>query len=213
MPTTYLTDALAKLRQDLQDEDSADYRWTTARLQRAVAKALRAYSAACPLTATATINAVDGQRDYSLAAVTAVVNRPEAILRAEYHYNSTDPTYPTPWRNFEVHDGVLRILDEDAPASGDVIRLYYTTEHTFTDATRTFAPEDEDLLLEGAAAYAMQAYARYTVNRITTDGTAYNDAAEQAKNDLAAWQKKLDARANNTAAADYRPTAWPTDEI
>ena len=57
MPTTYLSDLRNQVRKDLHDEDSSGYRWTDAVLNRHIERALAELSAACPRTATTTINA------------------------------------------------------------------------------------------------------------------------------------------------------------
>jgi hypothetical protein len=186
MPTTYLADLVAKVRIDLHDEDSSDYRWTDAHLQRYIARALREYSAACPLQATTTLSAVEGVRAYSLAALSAITGRPDAISAVECPYDAAAPEYPAKLVHWRVHNDTLYLLEDETPASGDVIRISYTTEHTLSDSTRTYPPDDEDLLALGTAAYAALEREAYAAERITV--------GEQTAQHYAGWGERMLAR-------------------
>jgi hypothetical protein len=212
VPTTYLDDVVAKVRIDLHDEDATAYRWTAATLQRHIAHALADYSLACPLTNTLTIEATDTVRDYALSA-TAVTGRPHAPFAVECPYDADDPEYPAnlvPWR---IIDDVLMLLMDDAPAAGDVIRVWYHTGHTLTNSTRTYPPEDENIIITGAEAYAALDREAYATERITVDADTTKDYYFWGTRKQNEFQKLLAIRSRQTGQSTRTVGTWDTTDI
>ena len=57
----------ARVRNDLHDEDSANYRWTDGELDRHIQRAVRDFSLAYPLEAKTALAATPGSRDISIS--------------------------------------------------------------------------------------------------------------------------------------------------
>src|SRR5919108_6140117 len=87
MPT--IADIRARLRKDLHDEDSANYRWTDGELDRHTQHAVREFSLALPLEAKTALTTTAGSRDLSLSSLTDLV----AIEAVEYPAGLFPPSY------------------------------------------------------------------------------------------------------------------------
>jgi hypothetical protein len=212
MPT-YLADLVAKVRIDLHDEDNTAYRWATTTLQRHIARALREYSAVSPYTAQLTMNATDGVRDYALTAQAAITGRPDAVVAVECPYVAASPHYPPRLVKYRIFANTLSLLVDEPPATGDVIRIWYTTEHTLSDSTRTYPADDEDLLALGAAAYAALERESYSTERITIDDQTQLEYQRWGERSMRQWQYELKARRQNTAQRTDTHTHWDTSGI
>jgi len=86
------------------------------------------------------------------------------VEKVWWDYDSSSPGYPPNWRQFEVWPGsILYIDDDDAPSSGDVVRIWYTKKHTIkgldSATATTVAEEDVTYLVSGAAYFAARARA------------------------------------------------------
>ena len=62
-----------RIRKDLHDEDSQNYRWTDTVLDRHIDHAVRELSFALPREQTATLSTTAGSRDLSLSSLTDLV--------------------------------------------------------------------------------------------------------------------------------------------
>ena len=208
MPTTYLSDLRSQVRKDLHDEESASYRWTDAVLNRHIERALAELSAVWPHTATTTISAGDGTREYDLAEITDLANRPAAILAVEWPYDAAAPAYPPSFVAFRVFANWLYLLSESAPAAGDVLRVWYTLPHVLSESVKTLAPEDEPVIALGAAAYAALERESYAAERITPSGSTVEDYRAWGERALARFQADLaDRRRQWVLAVDGR-VSW-----
>ena len=84
-----------------------------------------------------------------------------AIERVWLDYDSSDPDYRPQWADFEVWPGdVLFINEPTEPQSADVLRIWYTTEHTITDldsaTATTLSDRDVTTLIVGATGLCAQ---------------------------------------------------------
>lgn len=207
MPTTYLSDLRNQVRKDLHDEDSGSYRWTDAVLNRHIERALAELSAASPRTATTTINAGDGVREYDLSLISDLANRPAAVLAVEWPYVAAAPTYPPPFVAFRLFANWLYVLSEQAPAAGDVLRVWYALPHVLSESAKTLATEDEPLLALGAAAYAALEREGYASERITPGAFTAKDYRAWGERAMTRFQDALaDRRRQSALAVDGRVT-------
>jgi hypothetical protein len=152
----------ARVRRDLRDEDSANYRWTDNEVDRHIERAVRELSLAAPLEATANLVTSAGNRDLDVASLTNRVS----IDAVEY------PTalYPTSYAAHSLWANRLTLLIEGAPAAGEAVVVRYSKLHTL-DATSSTLPEAlEDVVATGAAAYAALEWASYATNRVNVGG-------------------------------------------
>jgi hypothetical protein len=159
---TTLTQMVARLRQDLHDEDAANQRWTDSSLLRAVAQAVRAYSLALPLAQKTTLTATFGSRDLDLSALADLV-RVEAV---EWPVDQFPPRYV----RFALWGVTLTMLTPEVPNGAESVRVFWGKLHTLTDATQTVASAHEDVIATGAAAFAAIELANYHINLANTGG-------------------------------------------
>ncbi len=119
---TTLSDIRGRLRTDLHDTDSANYRWTDGELDRHTQRAVREFSLAVPLEAKATLTATPGSRDLSISGLADLV----AIEAVEYPAGHYPPCYV----RYSVWLSTLTMLIDGAPAAADPVAVYYTRLHT-----------------------------------------------------------------------------------
>ena len=162
MPTTLSTIRTA-VRRDLHDEDSANYRWTDTVLDRHIDRAVREFSLAGPLEATATLTTTAGSRDLSLSSLAGLIS----VDAVEYPVG----LYPAAYARFSVWGTILTLLSDSAPAGAESVRLWYSKLHTLDSSTSTLPPALEDLVGTGAAAYAALEWASFATNRVNVGGT------------------------------------------
>lgn len=204
MPT-YLSDLRNLVRKDLHDEDGSSYRWSDAVLDRHIGRALAELSAVSPRTATTTINAGAGVREYDLSLIAGLAGRPEAVVTVEWPYDAAAPAYPANVVPFRVFAGRLYLLVEQAPATGDVIRLGYTLPHVLSESEKTLAADDEPLLALGAAAYAALEREAFAVERITPSGRTAEEYRSWGERAVVRFQAALaDRRQQAVLGADGR---------
>ena len=83
------------------------------------------------------------------------------IERVWLDYDASDPDWRPDWADFQVWPGDVLFIDESIePDSGDVLRIFHTTEQTISgldSATATTLPErDVTTLIVGATGYCAQ---------------------------------------------------------
>ncbi len=208
MPTTYLSDLRNHIRKDLHDEDTDNYRWTDAVLNRHIERALAEFSAAWPRTATTTIAASAGVREYDLSAIADLNNRPTALLAVEWPYSASAPAYPPGFIPFRVFANWLYLLADAAPAAGDVIRVWYALPHLLTESVKTLAPDDEPVVELGAAAYAALERESYAAERITPSGRTAEEYRSWGERALQRFQAQLEDRRRQSVLAVDGRLAW-----
>jgi len=155
-----LTTMIAAVRQDLHDEDAANYRWTDAVLTRHIAHAVAEFSQALPLEDVATIATTPGSRDISISALTTRV----IVEAVEYKVGNFPPTY----QRFSIWKDILTILSDELP-DGSNAKVYYGLVHTMS-TTSTVPTQYDALIALGAAAFALIEWAAYAVNRVNAGG-------------------------------------------
>ena len=126
-------------------------------IDEAIRWALHRYTEVMPNRAIGTITLSSAGREVSLASLTSYIE----VERVWWDYDSSDSAYPPQWRDFEVWPGdILYIDDGDEPASGDVVRIWYTKMQTLNGldgAAVTSLPFDaETMICIGASGYALQ---------------------------------------------------------
>jgi len=126
-------------------------------IDEAIRWALHRYSEVSPDQTIADLTLAASGREVSISSITDYMQ----IQQVWWNYDSTSPTYPPDWRNFEQWPGnILFIKDGDEPQSGDHVRVWYTRMHTLNgldSGTATTFPDDaETLIVTGATGYAAQ---------------------------------------------------------
>jgi hypothetical protein len=173
-----------RVRRDLRDEDSGQYRWTDAALDRHIARAVHEVSLAAPREAAATLTTTAGSRDLSTTTLTSRV----AIEAVEY------PTgqYPPAYVPFTTWGDTLTLLIDSAPLQDEEVRVRYAQLHTL-DATSTTMPDAlHDVVATGAAAYAALEWSSYATNRVNVGGAeTWRNYHTWAQERMASFAKQL----------------------
>src|SRR3990172_9235830 len=151
-----------RVRQDLHDEDPANYRWTSAELDQHIQHAVRELSLAVSQEAKATLTTTAGSRDLSLASLTDMVS----VEAVEYPVNKYPPMYVA----FSLWGSTLTLLVEDTPNGGESVYVYYGKLHTLGTSSSTIPSPLEDLVAVGAGGYAALEWSSFATNRVNVGG-------------------------------------------
>jgi hypothetical protein len=181
---TTIADIRARLRQDLHDQDSANYRWTDAELDRHTQRAVREFGLTLPLEAKATLATTPGSRDLSISTLTDLV----AIEAVEYPVGGYPPVYV----QFSVWLTTLSLLVDGAPAGAESVNVYYTKLHTVDGSGSTLPSRFEDVIAAGAAGYAAVEWSSFATNRVNAGGRdAWREYLAWGQERLAEFQSAL----------------------
>ena len=174
----------ARVRRDLRDEDSANYRWTDNEVDRHIERAVRELSLAAPLEVTASLATTAGSRDLDVAGLANRVS----IDAVEY------PTalYPTSYAAHSVWANTLTLLVDSAPGASEGVVVRYSKLHTLDATSSTLPAALEDVVATGAAAYAALEWASYATNRVNVGGAdAWSHFHTWGAERMAAFHKAL----------------------
>ena len=151
-----------RLRIDLHDEDSSDYRWTDVQLDRHLGRAVRELSGAHPQPDTSTMRTGADGRSVSLASLSDLV-RVEAV---EFPVGENPPSYV----DFRHRGTKLDLVAEEPPGADEPVKVLYGRLHTLDATTSTIPPHLEELVLAGAAGFAAMDLSGHAINSINTGG-------------------------------------------
>jgi len=194
MPTTIAT-IRARVRQDLHDEDSSNYRWADAVLDRHIAHAVAEYSLHAPLEQKSTLQTAAGSRDLSIAALANLVE----VEAVEYPAGQ----YPPKMAPFARWQSVITMDLQSAPAGVEDAHVYWTRTHTLDATSSTIPAAHEDVIAIGAAGYAALDWTSFATNRVNTGGEdvwgRYKAFGESRLRDFRREMQRM-ARANRVRA-------------
>jgi len=126
-------------------------------IDEAIRLALHRYSEVDPDRAITTVTLSEDGREVDISSITDYLQ----VERVWWNYDSDDPGHPPDWRNFELWSGdILWINDGGEPATGDVVRIWYTRLHSLNGldgaSATSFGDDVETLVVVGASGYAAQ---------------------------------------------------------
>lgn len=173
---TVLSDIRLLVRRDLKDEDSSAYRWTDNEVDRHIARALRELSLNIPLYVKTTVATVAGSRDIALASGT-FGNR-TSVEAIEWPQGQ----WPRAFVGFEVNGDTVTIHGPRVP-DGSNCSVHWSKLHTLDGSGSTLLVALEDVLVDGATAYAALAWSSLATNRINLGGP-------QAQRDYERWARE-----------------------
>ena len=133
------------------------YAYGQSDIDEAIRWALHRYSEIDPDQTETDVTLSAAGREVDISSITDYLE----IMRVWWDYDSASPAYPPDWRDFETWPGnILYIKDGSEPASGDVVRVWYTRLRTINGldgaSTTTIRADLETLLVIGATGYAAQ---------------------------------------------------------
>jgi hypothetical protein len=155
-------DIRALVRKDLHDEDSSNYRWTDAVLDRHIDRAAAEYSLHAPREQKTTLTTTAGSRDVSISTLADLID----IAAVEWPTGEFPPRLVgvTRWMTTITLDSV------NAPAGVENVNVYWLKKHTLDGSSSTIPAIHDDVIAAGAAAYAALDWTSFSVNRINTGG-------------------------------------------
>jgi hypothetical protein len=149
----------SRLRTDLKDDPAS--RWTDAVLDRHIARTVSEYGLMRPREQRTLVATANGSRMLDISSLADLV----LIEAIEYPIDK----YPRLFVPFTHFADTCELLIDELP-TGDDVRVYWHSAHTLNGSTSTIRIEDEEIILTGAAAYALLEYAQYGVDRLNLGG-------------------------------------------
>jgi hypothetical protein len=178
-----LAEMLSLVRKDLQDEEVANYRWTDDELKRHIARALKDFSEAIPQEIKEPVSTISASREIDVAALTGRV----MVEAVEYPVGR----FPPAFRRFSFWGDNITLLEGEIPDGSDC-NIYYGKLHELDNTGSTIPEQYEDLVACGACAYAADAMAGYSINRVNTGGQGTTgNWAEWSKEKMTYFRSEL----------------------
>jgi len=195
----------ARLRVDLA-EPSAD-RWTDNDLDRHIQHAVRDLNRVAPRELVDTTFTIPdpASRELDITELAGLTR----VITVEYPVGG----YPRRLRHFELWGSTLTLLTDTMPEAGAPVTVYYTARHTVDSSSSTLPHNLEDLVLLGAAGYALLGYLAATHNRITIgDGRTSEELRAHANDLLMQFRQDLTALKRERHHVVAAGEMWTEDE-
>jgi hypothetical protein len=178
-----LTEIRARVREDLQDTDSQNYRWTGDEVDGAIDRVVMEYSLHAPMEQQTDIATTDGDTELDVSSLSGLLK----IESIEFPIGKT-PKY---LQGFEYWAGKLYMEDE---GDGEDARVRWLKKHALTAQSSTIPTEHEEIIVLGATGYLAMSASAYTVDRATIAGRyATINYKVWGKERLDRYDKKLKA--------------------
>jgi hypothetical protein len=149
-----LTEMRARVREDLQDTDSQNYRWTDDEVDGAIDRVVMEYSLRAPIQQQDDIATTDGDTELDISSLSGLLK----IESVEFPLGQS-PKY---MQHFEYWAGHLYMPDE---GDGGDARVRWLKKHTLTSQTSTIPTEHEEIIVLGATGYLAMSASAATVDR------------------------------------------------
>ena len=178
-----LTEMRARVREDLQDTDAANYRWTDDEVDGAIERVVREFSLAYPLQQQTDITTEDGTAILDISSLTKRLK----VYSVEFPIGQHPPYLQkfTQWMD--------ELYMEDV-GNGDDARVRWGKQHTLDGdpASSTIPEEFEEIIVLGATGYLATSASVYTVDRATIAGRhATINFGKWGQQRLDRYEKKL----------------------
>jgi hypothetical protein len=186
-----------QVRDAIKDQDSNDYYFSNDEVDASIQRVLCDYTSVFP---SVTSLAQDGNDSDSRFAFTPPTDYLYA-LAVEHPVDANPPR----WRKFYEESRGSVVVYGDTPAAGTGnVRIWYARAHMLT-GTWSICPEDESLVVLGAAGYLATAAARHATSRLNVSPTAASDLKQLGKDLLAEFDRRL----NPLRGRAIGPKWWP----
>ena len=154
-----LTEMRARVREDLQNTDSQNYRWTDDEVDGAIQRVVTEYSLHAPIEQQDDIATTDGDTELDISTLAGLLK----IESIEFPIGQT-PKY---MQRTEYWAGHLYIEDE---GDGEDARVRWLKRHTLDTQSTTIPTEHEEIIVLGATGYLAMSASAYTVDRASIAG-------------------------------------------
>jgi len=154
-----LIEMRARVREDLQDTDSQNYRWTDDEVDGAIQRAVAEYSLRAPIEQQDDIATTDGDTELDISGLSGLL----VIKSVEFPIGQS-PRY---YRRTEYWAGHLYMDDE---GDGEDARVRWLKRHTLDAGSTTVPAGHEEIIVLGATGYLAMSASAYTVDRASIAG-------------------------------------------
>ncbi len=154
-----LVEMRARVRQDLQDEDPADYHWTDDQIDGAILRAATEYSNVRPIEQEDDIVTTANDRELDVSGLTDLIR----VVSIEFPIGYREPHY----QRFSFYAGKVHMIDL---GTGEDARVRWHRKHTLDAVSSTIPVEHDEIVILGATGYLAKSAAAYTVDRASIAG-------------------------------------------
>jgi len=189
-----LTEMRARVREDLQDTDAANYRWTDDEVDGAIDRVVAEYSLHAPIEQQDDIATTDGDTELDISTLTGLVK----VESVEFPI-SQNLQYPQRFRYWAGH-----LYMEDA-GDGSNARVRWLKKHSLTAESTTIPTEHDEIIVLGATGYLAMSASAATVDRAFIAGR-YGTTSYRAwgKERLDRYDRKLKAISRSSKVVPYQ---------
>ena len=149
-----LVEMRARVREDLQDTDATNYRWTDDEVDGAIDRVVYEYSAHAPIEQQTDLATTDGDTELDISTLTGLVK----IESVEFPIGKS-PKY---MQHIEYWAGRLYMQDE---GDGSNARVRWLKKHTLDVSSTTIPTQHEEIIVLGATGYLAMSASANTVDR------------------------------------------------
>jgi len=154
-----LTEMRARVREDLQDTDTQNYRWMDDEIDGAIERVVHEYSLHAPIEQQDDIATTDGDTELDISSLSGLLE----IESVEFPIGQT-PKY---LQRAEYWAGHLYMEDK---GDGEDARVKWLKKHTLDAQSTTIPAEHEEIIILGATGYLAMSASAYTVDRASIAG-------------------------------------------
>jgi hypothetical protein len=154
-----LTEMRARVRDDLQDTDAENYRWTDDEVDGAIDRVVTEYSLHAPIEQQDDIATTEGDTELDISSLTELLKVQSVEFPIGYK-----PKY---FQRTEYWAGHLYMEDE---GNGNDARVRWLKKHILDASSTTIPAEHEEIIVLGATGYLAMSASAYTVDRASIAG-------------------------------------------
>ena len=189
-----LTEMRTRVREDLQDTDSQNYRWTDDEVDGAIDRVVTEYSLHAPVEQQDDIATTDGDTELDISGLTGRLKVESVEFPIGYK-----PKY---FQRTEYWAGHLHMQDE---GNGNDARVRWLKKHTLDVSSTTIPTEHEEIIVLGATGYLAMSASAATVDRAFIAGR-YGTTSYRAwgKERLDRYDKKLKAVSRSSKVVPHQ---------
>ncbi len=178
-----LTTMRGRVREDLQDEDAQNYRWTNDQVDGAIERVVTEFSIVSPIQQQDDIATVGSSRDIDISSLTGLIK----VESVEFPIGE-NPSY---YQKFRIWQDTIQMSDE---GDGGDARVKWYKEHTLDAESSTIPSQLEEIIVLGATGYLATSASVYTVDKATIAGKwATINFLKWGEQRLDRYEKKLKA--------------------
>jgi len=188
-----LTEMRARVREDLQDEDEANYRWTNDQVDGAIERVVREFSLVKPIQQQDDIATAESSRDIDISSLSGLIG----VESVEFPIGE-NPSY---YQKFRIWQDTIQMDDE---GDGGDARVRWYKEHTLDAESSTIPSQFEEIIVLGATGYLATSASVYTVDKATIAGKwATINFLKWGQERLDRYEKKLKALKSRIISREF----------